>query len=67
MIREHIKNNFKNDSKEMIKDAIESSIKDNDEITLPGLGVFMEIIWNNIDKNLKDKLLDTIKDNLGAN
>ena len=30
-------------------------IKDNDEITLPGLGVFFEILWNNSNNKLKIK------------
>ena len=45
-IRSHIINNFKGDNKETLKSTIEDSIKDSDEITLPGEGVFFEIIWN---------------------
>ena len=47
-IRSHIINNFKGDSIDILKQNIEDSIKDKDEITLPGEGVFFEIIWNNI-------------------
>ena len=59
-IRSHIINNFKGDNKDILKQNIENSIKENDEITLPGEGVFFEIIWNNIDNDLKDKLLDVL-------
>lgn len=59
-IRESIKNNFKESSIEDIKNSIEDSIKDNEEITLPGLGVFFEILWNNSEQEKKDYILETI-------
>lgn len=66
-IRSHIINNFKNDDKSALKEAIEESIKSNDEITLPGEGVFFELVWNNSTKEEKDRILDilekAIKDN----
>lgn len=46
-IRSHIKKNFKNSSKEEIEKSIEASIKEQDEITLPGMGVLFEILWQN--------------------
>ena len=36
---------------------------DNNEITLPGLGVFFEILWNNSENDLKDKILSILKNN----
>ena len=66
-IRKHIINNFKNDKKDSLKEAIDESIKSNDEITLPGEGVFFELIWKNANEDDKNKILDTlekaIKDN----
>ena len=44
-IREHIINNFKNDDVDVLRRAIEESIKEQDEIALPGMGVFLEVIW----------------------
>ena len=44
-IRKSIKDNFKDSDTSEIKVSIESSIQDNQEITLPGLGVFFEIMW----------------------
>ena len=63
-IRKHIINNFKDDETSSIKAAINASIKENDEVTLPGMGVFMEIIWNNSSESEKDDLVKKIKNNL---
>ncbi len=62
-IREHIKNNFKNGQKDEIKSSIEASISEKDEITLPGLGVFFEILWSNSDENSKEYILNTLSNN----
>ncbi len=63
-IRESIKNNFKGSDINEIKDSIEESIKDADEITLPGLGVFFEILWNNSSKEDQEAILKNIKKGL---
>lgn len=63
-IRKSIINNFKESDIEEIKKSIEESISDKDEITLPGLGVFFEILWNNSDDNKKDYILQTLKKGL---
>ncbi len=63
-IKDYILNNFKNDSKEEIGKAIEESAKSNDEVTLPGMGVFMEIIWENASDDLKKEMLNIIENNL---
>ncbi len=63
-IREHIINNFKDDDLNSIFDAIEESVKSNDELTLPGLGVFMSLIWEKSSQEEKDNLLKKIKDSL---
>lgn len=60
-IREHIINNFKGDDYDSLKRAIDESVESQDEVTLPGLGVFLEIIWENADMELKNQLLDIIK------
>lgn len=61
-IRTHIKKNFKDSSLEDIKNSIEVSIKEQDEITLPGLGVLFEILWENNDNH--HELLECIKKGL---
>lgn len=63
-IRNHIINNFKNSNIEDIKDSIEESLKENDEITLPGMGVFFEILWKNTDDSGKDFILNILKNSL---
>ena len=63
-IREHIKNNFKNCDTKEIKESIEESLKDEDEITLPGMGVFFEIVWKNTDESGKDFILNILKKSL---
>jgi len=60
-IRQHIINNFKGDNYETLKRAIDESVKAQDEVTLPGLGVFFELIWENCDNEMKDKLITIIK------
>ena len=39
-IRKSVKENFKNNNEQEIEEAINSSITEQNEITLPGLGVF---------------------------
>ena len=63
-IRKYIVNNFKGDNESEIKEAIDDTIKEGLEEALPGLGVFMEIIWKNIDEDLKNKLLEILKAHL---
>lgn len=60
-IRDYIINNFKNDNLETIKKAIEESIKEQDEVTLPGMGVFFEIIWQDSSDDLKNDILEKLQ------
>ena len=60
-IRQHIINNFKGDDYETLRNAIDESVSSQDEVTLPGLGVFLEIIWENADQELKNELIEIIK------
>lgn len=63
-IRQSIINNFKESDIKEIEDSIKESIKDNDEITLPGLGVFFEILWKNSGNNIKNEILNILKNNI---
>lgn len=60
-IRSHIINNFKGDDINTLKEAIEESIKNNDEITLPGMGVFFELVWKKADEDTKTKILNILE------
>ncbi len=63
-IRRSIKDNFKDSSLKEIEESINSSIKDKDEITLPGLGVFFEILWEYSNQEQKNYILETIQNNI---
>lgn len=60
-IRSHIINNFKGDDINVLRDAIEESIKNNDEITLPGMGVFFELVWQKADDDTRNKILTILE------
>ncbi len=60
-IRDYIINNFKDDDCDTIKKAIEESIKEQDEVTLPGMGVFFEIIWQDASDEEKNNILNKLK------
>lgn len=63
-IRKHIIDNFKDSGSQEIKSSIDDSINDKDEITLPGLGVFFEILWSNCSIDEKNKILNIIEENI---
>lgn len=60
-IRNHIINNFKGDDFDELKRAIDESIAENDEETLPGMGVFLELIWQGANDKLKQEMIEIIK------
>ena len=60
-IRDYIINNFKDDDVDTIRRAIDESIEEMDEVTLPGMGVFFEIIWKESNEEDKEKILETLK------
>jgi len=61
MIRDHIINNFSGDNYDELRRAIDESVLERDEITLPGMGVFLELIWSGADEDLKTKMIEIIK------
>lgn len=65
-IRESIKDNFKDASIDDIKASIESSITEGDEVTLPGVGVFFELLWNSSNDDEKDFILKKLESTLKA-
>lgn len=60
-IRHHIINNFQGDDFNTLKKAIDESVSQQDELTLPGLGVFFELIWENSSQELKNELIEIIR------
>ena len=63
-IRKHIIKNFKDANIDEIKASITASIEENQEITLPGMGVFFEILWENSNNKNKEYILNTIKNSI---
>lgn len=60
-IRSHIINNFKEDDIDTLRSAIDESIQNNDEITLPGMGVFFEIVWQDSSDDMKNEILNILE------
>lgn len=59
-IRSHVIQNFKNVEKNEIKDTINESMAEKDEVILPGFGVFFELLWKHSSDDLKENVLTTI-------
>lgn len=64
MIKDYIIQNFKDDDEVTIKKAIDESVKKYNEDTLPGLGVFFMLVWENSNDDEKNTILEKIKSNL---
>lgn len=63
-IKDYIVQNFKDDDINTIKNAIDNSVNEYNEDTLPGLGIFFMLIWENSNDNEKNTILEKIKSNL---
>ncbi len=59
-IRGYIKDNFKNTNEKELKDSIESSLKEGAEESLPGLGVFFEVLWQNSSEDQKNNIIGNL-------
>ena len=60
-IREHIINNFSGDDFDTLRRAIDEAVEDKDEVTLPGMGVFFEIIWEDASQEMRNEMIDIIR------
>ena len=63
-IRKSIRDNFSGASNDEIKASIESSISEGDEVTLPGIGVFFEVLWNSCNDDEKVFILNKLESSL---
>ena len=63
-IRKSIMSNFKDSNKDDIFESIENAINDQEEVTLPGLGVFFELLWLNSSKKKKEEIISIISSSL---
>lgn len=60
-IRKHILSNFKDVPKKEIEEAITESIGDKEELSLPGFGVFFELLWQEADKEMKEEIISNLE------
>jgi len=63
-IRKNIHDNFLQTDKEEIKSSIEDALKSKEELALPGLGVFFEILWMESSLEEKEQILNRIKNGI---
>ena len=63
-IKEYIINNFKEDKHENLENAINECVKEQDEETLPGMGVFLELIWRGSTEEQKKQMIDSLYNEL---
>jgi len=63
-IRKAIINNFKDSTEQDITESIVESIKQGNEIVLPGLGVLFELLWNNSSNDEQKTIVNLIKKSL---
>lgn len=59
-IKDYIINNFKDDDINTLRTTISECIMEDDEETLPGLGVFLELIWQGANEDIKKSMLDIL-------
>lgn len=63
-IKDYIKENFKDDDVNTLRNTITECIMEQDEETLPGMGVFLELIWRGSDEKIKKSMLDILHSEL---
>ena len=63
-IRENVINKIKTDSTEDILNMINESVNTNDELVLPGLGVVLELFWNDLSIEEKTNISKLIEKKL---
>ena len=59
-VRNAIIENFKNSSNEELHQTINEAISLNQEKTLPGLGVFLELVWSSSSSEEKKHLVSKL-------
>lgn len=59
-IKDYIINNFKDDDINTLRNTISECIKEDDEETLPGMGVFLSLIWQGSNEDEKKSMLDIL-------
>lgn len=60
-IRKNVIEKIKDDDEKTIINTINESVVTGDELVLPGLGVMIELFWNDLNDDEKTKIVDIIK------
>lgn len=63
-IRKNVIEKIKNDDENAIISTINEAVITGDELVLPGLGVMVELFWNNLNDNEKMNIANIIKRNI---
>ena len=63
-IKDYIIQNFKEDDVNTLRNTITECIMEQDEETLPGMGVFLELIWQGSNEEIKKSMLDILHSEL---
>lgn len=60
-IRKNVIEKIKDDDEKTIINTINESVVTGDELVLPGLGVMIELFWNDLNDDEKTKIVGIIK------
>ena len=63
-IRKNVIAKIKEDDVESIINTLNESVNTNEELVLPGLGVILELFWNDLTNDEKENIGQLIKKNL---
>ncbi len=63
-LRKAIIHNVSGNSSQELEDTIVDAIQGGEEKTLPGLGVLLEVFWQNAEQNEKEMVLKTLESSL---
>lgn len=63
-IKDYIIQNFKEDDVNTLRNTITECISEDDEETLPGMGVFLELIWSNTNEDVRKAMLEALNKGL---
>lgn len=61
-IRKNVIEKIKNDDEKTIIDTLNESVITGNELVLPGLGVMLEIFWNELKNEEKENIARIIKE-----
>ena len=66
-IRKNVISKIKGDNENDIIETINESVVTGDELVLPGLGVMLELFWNDLNDREKINIDNIIKNNINKN